>query len=163
MPDPADMTLSSHACSDATALWLQPAATVEASCLLAAEAAAGHAEVMSFIHTHVHPTPCPSSANPHCCVTSQTPSPSQSLVTTIDSHHILAADNAAGRALIKAAEADEQLAHGWAEAGAKLRVTYVPDQLCANVLRIGRHVVMQQGVGKCGERRACQGASLTGN
>ena len=30
-------------------------------------------------------------------------------------------------------------------AGGRLKVTWVPDQLCANVLRIGKHVVMQRG------------------
>ena len=98
--------------------------------------------------------------------------PPQSVVSAIAPRHILAADNAAGHALVALAESNEAMQHAWRAAAAAassargngdkaaasggasegggggsggLRVTWVPDQLCANVLRIGKHVVMQRG------------------
>jgi hypothetical protein len=69
----------------------------------------------------------------------------QSLVTIIDRLHVLAADTAAGHALIARAQSSPGLEKKWAEAGLKLRVTWVPDQICSNVLRIRYNVVMQKG------------------
>ena len=111
----------------------------------------------------------------------------QSVVSALGPGHILAADNASGRALIALAQSSEALQLAWgrasglrsaavpsigaasvteptscpqgggsgvgtsaAAAGSQpLEVTWVPDQICANVLRIGKHVVMQRGAVWC--------------
>jgi dimethylargininase len=70
----------------------------------------------------------------------------KSIVSALASHHILVADSAAGRVMVEAARASPVLRAGWAAAGVSdIRVTIVPDALCANVLRIGANVVMQKG------------------
>jgi len=70
----------------------------------------------------------------------------KSVVSTIAPRHVLAAGTPAGRLLVETAMSDDTLRAGWAAAGAGgLQVTYVPDAICANVLRIGGHVVMQKG------------------
>jgi dimethylargininase len=59
----------------------------------------------------------------------------KSLASAIDTSHLLMADNEAGRMLYEAMKGTKE--------GLDFKVTWVPDQLCANILRIRDHVVMQ--------------------
>ncbi|KAG1665000.1 hypothetical protein FOA52_014680 [Chlamydomonas sp. UWO 241] len=103
-----------------------------------AEAAAALGEVLAPAGIPVAPIPV---TDPHGATLHL-----KSIVSALASHHILVADSDAGRAMVAAARASPVLRAGWAAAGvADIRVTYIPDALCANVLRIGRHVVMQKG------------------
>ena len=68
----------------------------------------------------------------------------KSLVSAIDTGHVLMADNEAGRMLLDAMRRSWEEERGSREA-LDLRVTFVPDQLCSNVLRVNGHVVMQVG------------------
>jgi hypothetical protein len=70
----------------------------------------------------------------------------QSVVSAIDKAHILAPDNAVGRSVVALAQADAKLGQIWADEGSDwLKVTFLPDKICANILRIGQNVVMQKG------------------
>ncbi|GAX74600.1 hypothetical protein CEUSTIGMA_g2048.t1 [Chlamydomonas eustigma] len=96
----------------------------------------------------------------------------KSLVSAIGDRHVLVADNVAGHTLIEAATSKLKIKTGVStDADAPepemsdltpkarsqggqtcsmtvestLRITLIPDQLCANVLRIGNNVVMQAG------------------
>ncbi len=78
----------------------------------------------------------------------------KSAVTALDDETLLASDDAAGRAVVERLRAHAELA-------GRFRVEWVPDALAANVLRTGRHVVMQvreaDGLGRC---RSSQGPKL---
>uniref|UniRef100_A0A7S0RHG3 Dimethylargininase n=1 Tax=Chlamydomonas leiostraca TaxID=1034604 RepID=A0A7S0RHG3_9CHLO len=80
----------------------------------------------------------------------------KSVVTLLDSDCLLVADNDTGRHVVAQAEAHPLLK-------GKFKYVYVPDQLAANVLRIGSHVVMQAGFPASGDivRAECAARGLT--
>lgn len=67
----------------------------------------------------------------------------KSLTSAIDAKHLLMADNEAGHRLHDAMRKSKEGLE--IKEGSEIKVTWVPDQLCANVLRIKGHVVMQEG------------------
>ncbi|PNH11774.1 N(G),N(G)-dimethylarginine dimethylaminohydrolase 1 [Tetrabaena socialis] len=64
----------------------------------------------------------------------------KSVLSALDARTLLVADNAVGRGLAEQISADPALA-----AAGGLQLVLVPEALGANVLSVGRHVVMQEG------------------